>query len=234
MKSKSPAKSLQRTAFSVLAGVEAVVLNQEEISGRFGHLLRSFFRSKRGQMSEEFANCRSDGSGVLRFTRRFGPLEDEPRAGRSFRFRLDKWRNNQEGFRLLWAIVQTGESSDAWGKMTDGGFKSVFQLERDGGWILKVNDPEIWSYNGTALAYQASSLFRFLIFDLLSCPRERLRQCPRQACQTPFFVARHPKQNYCSDVCAAEGRAKWKRQWWANHGKEWRLKRLGGISRKRR
>jgi hypothetical protein len=107
----------------------------------------------------------------------------------------------------------------------DGRWAPLIQFRSNGGWSVPLDGEDQWEYTKTTLSYRAANLWRLLVFDLLSCPRERLRKCAQPGCKNPHFVARHLKQNYCSEPCAAAGRALWKRNWWNQHGKEWRRKR---------
>ncbi len=47
---------------------------------------------------------------------------------------------------------------------------------------------------------------------------KRLRKCARPDCPNPYFVARHGKQTYCSDLCAAWKQRQLKRDWWRRKG----------------
>jgi len=233
----APAHSIQRVSFCTLAGVESVRLEGEEIVGRFASNPKPFYGMKGKRLFEEFANWPSDPAGVLRFTRRFGPLAEKPDAGSAFRFRCDAWRDDQEGFRLLWGLVQIEPplpSTSSWGKRVGDVFDEVLRFDGAGGWHLVADPGDAWRYVNGALIYNAATLFRFVVLELLSVPHGRLRTCARPDCPHPHFVARHLNQNYCSEPCAAWGQSQWKRKWWGERGQEWRKRRTKRSQRKRR
>ena len=228
--------SPHRVRFCALVGVEDVRLEGGEVVGHWTTSLGRSYGPKHGRFSEEFANCRSDASAIVRFTRRYGPLDCKPEPSRTFRFQLDEWNENQRGFRWLWSMAQNGlngAESLALGMVKDKGFESVVEFAPEG-WSLAVRPEDRWIYSNSSLSYQAGSLLRFLFLDLLSCPRERLRKCARPSCENPFFIARDLKQNYCSEPCAAWAQREWKRKWWAKHGKDWAKRRTKARSTRRR
>lgn len=54
----------------------------------------------------------------------------------------------------------------------------------------------------------------------------RTKQCKSPSCKvTPYFFAKKKGQEYCGELCAAEAQREYKRQWWAEHGKQWRKER---------
>ena len=193
--------------------------------GRFGRTPQLLYRTKRRRVFEEFANWPDGPRDILRFTRRYGPLEQRALPDGLFRFRLEEWRQNREGFRWLWSLVQSGQSLGALARPSSEGWQPLIEFRPDGTSRLPVDEHDEWVYARAALRYEPANLWRLLVFDLLSTPKERLRRCARADCQNPYFVARHLKKRYCSEPCAATARAGWKRNWWTQHGKQWREKR---------
>jgi len=186
------------------------------------------------RLFEEFTNWPGDPASILRFTWRFGPLHAKAEPGSKFRFRCDEWRDDQEGFRFLWELVHYEpplQASDSWGKTTSQGFDEVVRFDGAGGWRLITSANDKWEYVDGALLYSTANLFRFMLFEMLAIPRERLRRCARPDCPHPFFVAVHLKQNYCSGPCAAWAQREWKRQWWADQGKQCRSRRRRSASK---
>ena len=167
--------------------------------------------SKCKRLFEDFANWANNLASVLRFTKLYGPLEVSARPGVDFRFRLENWDLWQAGVRGVWG---TGTS-----------LLGIYD-DRPGG--------RGWQYQGSVLSYRAASLWEYLQLSLMACPKERLRKCARPDCPHPYFVARHLKQNYCSEPCATWGQRQWKLKWWKEHGKEWREKHQGQSTHKRR
>jgi hypothetical protein len=76
------------------------------------------------------------------------------------------------------------------------------------------------------LIYGAANLWRFLMLALFSTPGERLRKCHNPDCASPYFVAHHLNQNFCSEPCARWGQRQQALAWWNKHGKEERQKLL--------
>jgi hypothetical protein len=51
------------------------------------------------------------------------------------------------------------------------------------------------------------------------------RYCDNPECSAPYFIARDPRQKYCSDGCAKPAQREYKQRWWAENGKTWRASR---------
>lgn len=211
----TPDNPLRRVSFFTLAGVAVAGLAGDEIQGRFATDLKQFFGIRHKRVSEEFANWPNDSEGILRFTGRFGPLEESAQPSAEFRFALSRWRFSQANFRQGW---------EAFPPRRGRYFGYSFYFGTAGG--------RGWSCDPNGLTYRAANLLEFLTLTLMACPKERLRICARPDCPHPYFVARHLKQTYCSEPCAAWGQRQWKKQWWAKHGKEWRRKERKAKSAK--
>ncbi len=151
-----------------------------------------------GQLAYEFANYRNDEKAILRFTKKYGPLRrfGKPEHGNEFRFPLSEWRAHQKQFKHAWESMDADKLSAQFGSKL----------------IIK---------NGQ-LRCETSMLLGLLLADLFSCPRERLKKCSCPDCLTPYFIAHHLGQRFCSDVCAAWAQRKLKQAWWKEHGDEWR------------
>ncbi|MBZ5513637.1 MAG: hypothetical protein LAN62_02100 [Acidobacteriia bacterium] len=52
-----------------------------------------------------------------------------------------------------------------------------------------------------------------------------LRCCPNPQCKSPYFIADHGNQKFCSQGCAKPFRLEANRRSWKRHGNEWRRKR---------
>jgi hypothetical protein len=50
----------------------------------------------------------------------------------------------------------------------------------------------------------------------------KLKKCANPDCSSPFFIAGHGKQQYCSDLCAHAATLESRRKWFREHGAEWR------------
>jgi len=61
---------------------------------------------------------------------------------------------------------------------------------------------------------------------------DRAQICKNPDCPAPYFFSSRRNQRYCSDACAVPAQREFKRQWWAEHGEEWRAKKKQQPSRK--
>lgn len=88
---------------------------------------------------------------------------------------------------------------------------------------------EITSEEG--MVFVADSLYHALVLKLLSLSEaKKLRRCRRPDCdRTPYFIADHGRQQYCSERCGAWGQQQLKKAWWEKHGEQWREKRSQAI-----
>lgn len=98
----------------------------------------------------------------------------------------------------------------------------------------EMPDGEFLARSQGRLVYGAGNLWRFLLLLLFSSPAERLRRCHKPDCKSPYFVARHLNQNFCSDACARWGQRRHTLAWWNKKGKLEREKKLREARRQRR
>jgi hypothetical protein len=63
------------------------------------------------------------------------------------------------------------------------------------------------------------------IIQVLIDAADLAHYCGNPECFTPYFFALRRNQKYCSDACAKPAQREFKRQWWAEHGEEWRASR---------
>ncbi|HXM64157.1 MAG TPA: hypothetical protein VN950_25065 [Terriglobales bacterium] len=212
----APANSIRKFRFCNLAGVENVqLIGSNRIVGRFQADLKEFYGPSKHRLIEDFLNWRSDPKSILRFTRKYGPLRDEPVAGKEFEVFWWPWQADQKRLRSLWRRRGVFDLSEA--ESTGG------SLALGKGW----------------LTYRVVNLFVYLYMDLVTCEAKRLKICKRADCPNPYFIASHLKQRFCSDKCAEWGQREWKKQWWTEHGTAWRenRKKLKGdknVTRKAR
>jgi hypothetical protein len=79
------------------------------------------------------------------------------------------------------------------------------------------------------IRYQGACDFQRALY-LLHRESWRARVCERcDAC----FIAKREGQKYCSTDCSEEMQREVKRKWWAEHGKQWRVKKSKIESKKR-
>jgi len=162
-----------------------------------------------GALAQALANCRNDAAGILKFTRRYGPLTCEADESSPFEFSLDRWRKHQNSLRSMWD----------W--LADKNYRGRPHLVWE-----PIGGDEFWFEHGK-LIYVLSNLDRLMLLDLLTCPSERVRKCKssQDSCPERYFIARHLRQNYCSDLCARQGQIAAKLEWWRKHGNRWRTNR---------
>jgi hypothetical protein len=206
----TPTKSVRHFRFCTLAGVEdARLVDSNKIVGRFKATLMEFYGPPKRRLIEDFLNWPSDAESILRFTRKYGPLQGAPVGGAEFEVFWFPWKLDQRRLRSLWQRRSIFGLSDA---------------ERTGGSLALGQS---W------LTYRAVNLFVYLYMDLVTCEAKRLRICKRADCPNPYFIAGHLKQRFCSDKCAEWGQREWKKKWWAEHGTAWRHQRKESKLKKR-
>lgn len=54
---------------------------------------------------------------------------------------------------------------------------------------------------------------------------DRAKHCCNSECPAPYFIAPRRSAKFCGDTCAAPRKQAAKREWWREHGEEWRRKR---------
>lgn len=209
------ANSIQRVSFWTLADVENAELIGNEIVGRFVDNPRPFLERKDQRLLEEYANWPNDSQGVVRFTKLYGPVEQSARPRGEFRFLLRRWQFCQNSLQKEWEHLMPRPNVYA----ATGFFAGI---AGDRGWDY---DPK------AGLRYRAANFWEYLRLSLMACPKERLKKCARPKCPNPYFVARHLKQNYCSEPCARWAQQEWKRRWWHEHGKKRRDRKQSKASK---
>jgi hypothetical protein len=53
----------------------------------------------------------------------------------------------------------------------------------------------------------------------------RAKHCTNPGCLSPYFIADKRSYKYCSEECALPAQKAFKREWWAEHGADWRQRR---------
>lgn len=204
----TPAKNSIRTivVYTLAAAVTEVHADGDWVVGSLSEIQEEFYGRNADTMIQDFANWPADIRAIVKFTKRYGPLTRNSVSGEPFRFHVDDWKEEQAGFQFHWkGSVKFQE--------TPGQHVSTS--------VVPVQH-ELLVYQNHRLEYQAASLLRLLELNLSFCPPERIRCCRRPDCPTPYFIAHHLRQRFCSDVCARWGQSMWKRDWWEKHGNQWR------------
>jgi hypothetical protein len=202
MNNNSSIKILQLT----LAGVESVQLEGDFVVGRWKKdqvYLKSGARP--GSQVETFANWGNSPTAILSFTRGHGPLMRPPERGElTFRQSIADWREAQAFIRRQWS------SSRSLG-YTVG---------------MKLGEEIHFDKRGKVTKIIVESLARFMEFQLWSRPRAYRLKCANPHCESPFLIATRVDQQVCDQsACAAWAQQKYKREWWAAHGEQWRKER---------
>ena len=182
------------------ARVVGVSVERGKVVGQWEDAHPAFSRVKSEGVLRRFANCSSDPQQILRFTKAYGPLTvPVVGRGRRFSFSLDEWLRAQQAFRLLW-----DERMESTGRSYLVGGRSV---------SFKVEKGEELEFVFGQWRYVTSTLERCLDLELRAMPQERLRLCEKKSCKTRYFIARHGRQKYCSERCAAWAQRLAKAEW---------------------
>ncbi len=81
--------------------------------------------------------------------------------------------------------------------------------------------------------YQPRTEFQKSLYQLFR-QSSRAKVCGNPSCPAPYFIANKATQRYCSDSCAQVYQQQWKRNWWSEHGTEWRRSRRRLKSKRRK
>lgn len=184
-------------------------LADDKIIGYWDHVPRYFFIDKQPTLIEQFANWPDEPQKILQFTKRFGPLYLPATGDEQFEFSLSEWLAHQREFRARWEEY-----------MRKPGPIRLIDYEE-----LEADLGERFTFVFSDLSYRVSTLFRMLVLDLYSRPRNRIRKCALAECQNPYFFATHLRQGYCSEPCVAIAQKEIKREWWKREGSEERRRR---------
>src|SRR5260370_36343950 len=201
-------------AFFTQAGVSSAELRGDDIVGVQQSPLPEFRVPRNVDFCAEFANWPNDAGGVLRFTQQYGALRAPLIPGAKFSFRISNWQKDQAQIRSVWVMTQY--VSDKFGLDHNGDFHQK---------VIRVEEGEELVRRVEGLEYRTGSLFRLLWMEVASIPIERLRKCGRPDCQTPYFVATHLGQKYCSKPCGDWAQREWKMDCWRKRGPDWRRKK---------
>jgi len=189
-------KSIKDVRLLVLAGgVEEAKLDGEKIVGTWKKLKPRF--SLPGKtVVQSFANWRDKPSDILSFTRVYGFLE-KPDSSGDFKQSVQEWREHQAFIRNRWRPSL--------------------------GTYFGMKEGEMLHVKGDQLSIEAESLRRFIEFELFITPNTHRRICARPVCkQDRYFIAVNTKQRFCSRECVKWGLQQHKKEWWREHGQEWR------------
>ncbi len=84
--------------------------------------------------------------------------------------------------------------------------------------------PRGWTEQGIPSWLPQPSPFEQAIQMLIDAA-DLAHYCGNPECFNPYFFALRRNQKYCTDACAKPAQREFKRQWWAEHGEDWRATR---------
>jgi hypothetical protein len=211
----------QRLSFTIctLAGQpKEVALHDGVVRGQWGEI--EFWKQMPLGFVENFLNWGGNAEDIVRFTNKYGPVVFEPYPhpsnpkvltlrpwdNHTWTFTLDSWRDFQHHQRVLWLIhADQYPGLDVSGPATGTEF-----------WLSNEDEMGFYQQNACVML-QVSNLARFIEISLRALPYARMRKCKRteeEGCISPYFIAKHLRQEYCSDICAHWGQKAVKREWW--------------------
>ena len=226
--------NLELTICVLVGRPQAVSLDGDELRGEWGPIRRIRPSEK---LVQEFLNWPVGPEDVLRFTERYGPLfassryKDRdipwrPERGGVWNFSLTHWRDDQTNLRERWERVAGLRQI-----VPDSSAREIeHRLNLPKGALSgtlrpisphKLSETDLLEFNQETnqIALVLGNMRRFLAVSMTALPWERMRKCKRpteEGCDIPYFVARHRRQEYCSDVCAHWGQKEAKKHWWKN------------------
>jgi hypothetical protein len=165
----------------------------------------------------ELANCREDEEGVQRFTRRYGALRTED--DRTFDITLGEWCAMRDSFRYTWDGFLNLESRYPREMIP---YMKEHHPESFHKPTTRVKAPGYFEITSDGLIFFTDSLYDALVLVLSAIHEKRLlRHCPNPHCENPYFIAAHPRQRLCTELCSEWAQANAKSAWWKEKGKEW-------------
>jgi hypothetical protein len=110
--------------------------------------------------------------------------------------------------------------------------EKYYEREKGGSAIGgRWSDQIVPDWRGDRFEYKPFTDFQQGLYLLVSNSR-LAKVCANPDCPAPYFIAKKPTQQYCSDGCAQLIQRDWKRRWWAEHGEQWRKDRKKVAARK--
>ena len=166
----------------------------------------------------DFLNWPTDDKDILRFTKKYGPI-NTAEMGEPWSFAAEEWRFTQHFMQVAW------DRDAIWGTKND-----CFGVGFD-------KSDRIWFYKDGRIVLERTGLLQYLDDSKFAVPPERMKQCrrpPEEGCDTPYFIANHLHQEYCSVVCSAWAQRASKREWWQRRNEKLQEAQLGKKKQKRK
>ncbi|MFL6212045.1 MAG: hypothetical protein ACJ74W_24570 [Pyrinomonadaceae bacterium] len=180
----------------------------------------------------ELANLQNEPEAIERFQRRFAALiptahraEWLSRAGEA------RPKPSETYLRVMWILLLRKLLR---GVLLEQDLRRkewrVFEIR---GWFYSLEREAFWDEIASAIMEDRNlpdvpppmPFEQALLYGIKSA--DRLRYCANPECPAPYFFVKRKNQRYCSEICAGPAQRELKRQWWAEHGEEWRMARQG-------
>jgi hypothetical protein len=195
--------SLTISRLELLVKTQEAALDGETIVGRFAKIPLAIYKPAR--LCEEFANSLATPSQILRFTKKYAPLMNSAKPDGAFRFELSEWTIRHQMFRDVWRVL-----ARTLGKEDPQKFEKYWPFPQG----------SRMTFSRTGIVFHQDRFFDLINLCFAGLPWQRIRFCPAEDCETPFFIATHLKQAYCGDqACVEWGKRKLKLEYW-NRNKE--------------
>jgi hypothetical protein len=94
------------------------------------------------------------------------------------------------------------------------------------------HDRQSWVFDASRTPYAVRPNYKILALSLAVGTSELLSKmavCQNPGCPQPYFLRSRKTQRFCDrPACSTYGQREHKKNWWKEHGKEWKEKREGG------
>jgi hypothetical protein len=205
-------------------------MSTNSIKGKRSLTLALRFNEKAAELLTDFANMRPDA--FKRFEDEWSEKLGRPwymGTGREAGAMTDPgevqslvreiWEGEKQGYEG--AIVERGLSLLV-PRQEEGWFDTIQQLFR-----VQWDEGVVWA--------SPRDLGDYVWFSLLKYSQQ-LGICANKdnECPTPYFIRKKPNQKFCSEACALPSQREFKKQWFREHGDEWRKKWLKKKKRSRK
>jgi len=203
-----------------------IQLDNETVRGHCGNADEIQYKPLPNMMTD-FLNWPGDPDAILKFTKKYGPVVVPFRkTGRQFGYAIPK-RQRLTVTERLWPGQAWSFSLESWRSRQVGlqqEWETRAECEEDAP-LFRLGHEDELQFHKTEdqITLRVASPERFLPISLYALPAERMKTCnrPREdGCPTPYFIATHFSQAYCSPECAAWAQKAVKRNWWKERQKQ--------------
>ena len=141
--------SIKQIAIRVRVGTVDVQLKGPEIHGKWAVPTRVLAAKAEGELLSNFANWPGDAydldtaNEIVRFTRRYGPLEVPAVPGLSFSFNYAEWIHCREVFRDYWRALGEKTNPKHWSSAPDQPSAALQDARKLGAKLLSSEDVQL-------------------------------------------------------------------------------------------